>query len=370
MAAAAQDYYELLGVSRSASQDEIKRAYRKQAIKYHPDRNKGNKQAETRFKLANDAYQVLSDPKRRRLYDKYGADWKQAEAAEKAGVNPDQVWGGAGPGRGGPYTYQQQGPRDWHGHAGGAEGIDLEQFQDLFGGIFDRFRGGAGQAETRGGRRRGPAEPQRGQDAQGEISLTMSEAYHGTKKDISLQVQEVCPDCGGTGRKGRRTCPTCQGAGSLLRTRQITVKVPAGVKGASRIRLAGQGSPGMMGAPAGDLFITVRLQPHAVYTLNGDDLRIDLPVAPWEVALGAKVEVPTPTGVVEMTVPPGSKGGQTLRLRGRGWPQRSGAHGDLYVHLAVTVPPAADEAQRQAYEQLAKGSNVDVRQDLKAKASL
>jgi DnaJ-class molecular chaperone len=251
------------------------------------------------------------------------------------------------------------------------EGIDLEQFNDLFGGIFDRFRGGAAQAEPRGGgRRRAPAEPTEGQDAQGEIGLTMSEAYHGTKKDISLQVQEVCPECSGTGRKGRRPCPTCQGAGSLLRTRQITVKVPAGVKDGSRIRLAGQGSPGAMGAPAGNLFITVRLQPHPVFALKGDDLHVNLPVTPWEVALGGKVEAPTPTGIVEMTVPGGSKGGQTLRLRGRGWPQRGGGHGDLYVHLAVTVPPATNDIQRQAYEQLAKSADVDVRQDLKGQASL
>lgn len=365
MAAATQDYYELLGVPRSASQEEIKRAYRKQAIKYHPDRNKGNKQAEERFKLINDAYQVLSDPKRRKFYDKYGSEWKQAEAAEKAGLHPDQVWGGVGAGRGG-YTYQQ-GPREWHGHVSGMEGIDLE---DLFGGIFDRFRGGTAQAEPWGGRRRAATEPTRGQDAQGEVRLTLSEAYHGTKKDISLQVQEVCPECGGTGRKGRRLCPTCQGAGSLMRSRHITVKVPAGVKEGSRIRLAGQGSPGVMGAPAGDLFITVRLQPHPVFTLKGEDLHVNLPVTPWEVALGAKVEVPTPTGIVEMTVPAGSKGGQTLRLRGRGWPRRGDGHGDLYVHLAVTVPPATDEAQRQAYEQLARSAVVDVRQDLKGQARL
>ncbi len=370
MAAATQDYYELLGVPRTASQDDIKRAYRKQAIKYHPDRNKGNKQAEERFKAINEAYQVLSDPKRRGLYDRYGADWKQAEAAEKAGFNPDQVWGGAGAGRGpGGYTYQQ-GPREWRGHAGGMEGIDLGDFEDLFGGIFDRFRGGAAQAGPRAGRQRAPTEPQRGQDAQGQIQLTLSEAYRGTRRDISLQVQEVCPDCGGTGRKGRRTCPACQGAGSLLRTRQITVKVPPGVKDGSRIRLAGQGSPGLQGAPAGDLYITVRLQPHPVYTLKGEDLHEDLPAAPWELALGAKVEVPTPTGTVTMTVPAGSHSGQTLRLRGRGWPRRGGEHGDLYVHLQATVPPPENDAQRQAYEQLAKASKVDVRRQMKLQAAL
>ena len=317
---------------------------------------------------ANEAYQVLSDPKRRALYDKYGADWKQAEAAEKAGLHPDQVWGGAGAGRpGGPQTYQQ-GPRDWHGHVGGMEGIDMGDFQDLFGGMFDRFR--TGEETGRGRRGRGPVEPTRGQDAQGEIQLTMSEAYHGTSKDISLQVQEICPECGGTGRKGRRTCPTCQGAGALLRTRKITVKVPPGVKEASRIRLAGQGSPGVQGTAAGDLFITIRLLPHPVFALKGEDLHVNLPVTPWEVALGAKVDVPTPTGLVEMAIPAGSKTGQTLRLRGQGWPVRGGGRSDLYVHLATTVPAPANDAQRQAYEQFGKVFDIDVRHDLRSQAAL
>lgn len=371
MPAATQDYYELLGVSRSATPDDIKRAYRKQAIKHHPDRNKGNKQAEARFKQVNEAYQILSDPKRRSLYDKYGADWKQAEAAEKAGFNPDQGWSGAGAGAGrGPYASGQgAGARDWHGHGGGMEGVDLGDLESMFGGVFDRFRTGEGNEAGRG-RRRAAERPERGQDVQGEIWLTMSEAYHGTRKDISLQVQEPCPECGGTGRKGRRVCPTCQGAGAVIRTRKITVKVPAGVREGSKIRLAGQGSPGMAGSPAGDLFIMVRLQPHPVFTLKGDDLHVNLPVTPWELALGAKVDVPTATGLVEMTIPAGSKTGQTLRLRGQGWPMREGSRGDLYVHLTATVPPATNEAQRRAYEELARASDVDVRQEIKAQALL
>jgi DnaJ-class molecular chaperone len=368
MPAATQDYYELLGVARGATQDEIKRAYRKQAIKYHPDRNKGNKQAEQRFKLANEAYQVLSDPKRRALYDKYGADWKQAEAAEKAGFNPDQVWGGAGSrAGGGPQSYQR-GSRDWQTHVNGMEGIDLGDLQDIFGGMFDRFR--TGEQPVRGRRRGQPIEPAKGQDTHGEIPLTMPEAYHGVAKDISLQVQEPCPDCAGTGHKGRRACATCQGSGVLLHARKITVKVPPGVKDGSKIRLAGQGSPGTQGAPAGDLLISIRLMPHPVFTLQGDDLRMDLPVTPWELALGAKVDVPTPTGPVKMTLRPGSKTGQTLRLRGRGWPIRGGGHSDLYVHLATAVPPATSDAQREAYEQLAKTFTIDVRHDLQGQATL
>jgi DnaJ-class molecular chaperone len=367
MPAATEDYYAVLGVSRGDSQEQIKRAYRKQAIKHHPDRNKGNKEAEQRFKLINEAYQVLSDPKRRTLYDKYGADWRQVEAAQKAGFDPDQVWAGTGPGRGpdvGSYTWRQ-GPRDWHTHFGGVEGIDLE---DLFGGIFDRFQTDSRETSRRGRRRQvGPA---RGQDAQGQIQLTMSEAYHGASKDISVQVQEVCRQCEGTGRVGRRTCSNCQGAGILVRTRRITVKVPAGVREGSRIRLAGQGSPGIQGQPAGDLFITIQLQPHPVFSLDGGDLHVNLPVTPWEMALGGKVEVPTPTGLVQMTVPAGSKSGRTLRLRGQGWPVRGGGRGDLYVHLVATVPPPADDAAKRAYEELAKASHVDVRQDLKAHAGL
>jgi DnaJ-class molecular chaperone len=371
MPATTEDYYAVLGVSRGASQNEIKKAYRKQAIKHHPDRNKGNKQAEQRFKLINEAYQVLSDPKRRGLYDKHGADWRQVEAAEKAGFSPDQVWGAGGAGRtpdDGGRTYQQ-GPRAWHGHAGGMGDIDLGDFEDLFGGDLNRFRTGPSEG-NRYGRRRQPEEPARGQDVQGEIHLTMSEAYHGLRKDINLQIQEICPDCGGTGRKGRRICPTCQAAGGLIRTKKIMVKVPAGVRENSRIRLAGQGSPGMPGEPAGDLFITVHLQPHPVFMLQGEYLHVNLPVTPWELALGGKVAVPTPTGVVEMTLPAGSKSGQTLRLHGQGWPTRGSGRGDLYVHLAVTVPPPADDAQRRAYEELARASHVDVRRELKEQAAL
>ena len=250
------------------------------------------------------------------------------------------------------------------------EGIDLEEFEDLFGGDIRPLSRRAAQADRAGGRRRAPAEPTRGQDAQGEIGLTMSEAYHGTKKDISLQVQEVCPECGGTGRKGRRTCPTCQGAGSLLRTRQITVKVPAGVKEGSRIRLAGQGSPGVMGAPAGDLFITVRLQPHPVFTLKGEDLHVNLPVTPWEVAPGGQGRGAHADG--------GRRDDRSRRQQGRpdaaaaravAGPARRGAWRSVR-------PPGGDgaaatnDAQRQAYEQLAKSADIDVRQDLKGQASL
>lgn len=377
MPATTQDYYAILGVQRGATQDEIKRAYRKQAIKYHPDRNKGNKQAEERFKLANEAYQVLSDPKRRAFYDKYGENWRQAEAAEKAGLNPDQVWGG-GPGagwQGGPPPWQGQpgaGTRDWNVHVNGMEGLDLGDLEDLFGGMFGRFRTGRGGPQEGAERepRRRPSERAAGQDVQGEIQLTLSEALHGTSKDIALQIQEPCPKCRGTGRTGRRVCDTCQGSGSVIRTRHITVKVPAGVRDDSKIRLAGQGSPGLGGQPAGDLYITVRLQPHSVFKFEGKDLRIDVPVAPWELVLGTKIDVPTPSGLVEMTVPAGSKAGQTMRLRNQGWPDRRGGRSDLFVHLVAAVPPVTDDAQRRAYEDLARTSRVDVRKDLKSQAAL
>lgn len=368
MPAATQDYYEVLGVSRGASQEEIKRAYRKQAIKHHPDRNKGNKQAEARFKLLNEAYQVLSDPKRRGLYDRYGENWQQAEAAEKAGVSPDQVWRG-GAGRGGPYPWphQQGGPQDWQVHVDNMEGLDIE---DLFGGLFGRFRGADRSADRGAGGRRRAAAPPRDRNVHGEIPLSLSEALHGTRKDIALQVQEVCGQCRGTGRTGRRVCPTCQGSGAVTRTRQITVKVPPAVRDGSTIRLAGQGSPGAGGEPAGDVLITVRLQPHPVFSLKGEDLHVDVPVAPWELALGARIDVPTPTGPVQMTVPAGSKAGQAMRLRGKGWPRRTGGAGDLFVHLVATVPPADSPAQRQAYEELARSTSADVREGLQARGTL
>lgn len=367
MAAATQDYYQILGVPRGAKPEEIKRAYRKQAIKNHPDRNKGKKDAEERFKLANEAYQVLSDPKRRALYDKYGENWRQAEAVEKAGHDPQQAWGGTSPNGAGPFRSGGHADRDWNMHVDGMEGIDLE---DLFGGMFGRFKTGTGDPTNaqRSGSRRGSGAA--GQDVQGEIRLSLAEALNGTSKDISLQVQEPCPQCKGSGRTGRRVCPTCQGNGAVIRERHISVKVPAQVREGSKIRLAGQGTPGSQGQPNGDLYITVRLEQHPVFKFQGEDLRIEVPVAPWELVLGTKIEVPTPTGTVQMTIPPDSKGGQTLRLRAKGWPKRGGTAGDLFAHLVATVPPVSDPAQRAAYEELSRTNTVDVRQEWKRQATI
>jgi len=366
MPAVKQDYYEILGVTRNATQDEIKRAYRKLAIKYHPDRNKGDKAAEEKFKLINEAYQVLSDPKRRALYDKYGDRWREAEALEKAGVNPDQVWTGAGAaGTERTYAWTETGPggrRTWRVHVGGFGDLDFGGFEDIFGDLFEQFR--------TAGRRGTQATARRGQDIEGEIWLTFSEAFRGCQKDVQLHLQVPCEECGGSGQAGLGLCRACRGAGYEVRTKEIRVKVPAGVREGSRIRLAGQGQPGLFGGPAGDLLITVRLHPHPVFRLEGDDLHIELPVTPWELALGAKVDVPTPDGLVTMTVPAGSRAGQIMRIKGRGWRRQDGTRGDLFVKLTCVVPEPTSQQERKAYEQLAKACKVDVRAEVKRLGTL
>ena len=354
MAKTSQDYYQILGVNRNATPREIKRAYRKLAIKYHPDRNRGKKKTEERFKLINEAHQVLSDPKKRALYDKYGSQWQQAEALERSGVNPDHAWAGAGGFGGG-----RRGSSPF-----GFEGFDLDvgDLGDLFGNIF------RGRRAT--GRTARQATSRRGRDTEGNIQLTLSEAFHGCQKDLDLQVQEPCRQCGGTGQSAAGPCGSCRGTGLSIRRKQIRVKVPAGVRDGSKIRLAAQGEPGMFGGPPGDVLIQVRLTPHPVFRLQQEDLHIDLPVTPWELALGAKVDVPTPTGLVETTIPAGSRSGQVLRLRGQGWPGRRGARSDLFAHLLCTVPPISNEAQRRALQELAKNSPADVREQIKRQGVL
>ncbi len=348
----ATDYYEVLGVPKTATADEIKRAYRKLAIKWHPDRNKSEEAAE-RFTQINEAYEVLSDPKKRAKYDKYGEHWKQADAYEAAGVDPNAgVRWGAGPeggyrvhvGRGGP------------GAAGGFGGF--HDFEDLFGDMF----GGFGHAAAR------PQRPRRGEDIAGELFLTLGEALRGCQKSVQVQVPAPCPACGGTGagNAGREVCRNCGGQGQVIRRKQIDVKVPAGVREGSRIRLSGQGTPGPAGS--GDLYISVRLHPHPVFRVIGDNVELDLPVAPWELALGATIDVPTVTGKASVKVPTNSPNGRVIRLRGLGWPKVKGARGHMLVRLVAAVPPANTDAQREAYRSLADSFGRSVRADWEKRA--
>jgi curved DNA-binding protein len=335
MAVQFRDYYDVLGVARTATEDQIKSAYRKLARKYHPDVNPGDKSAEEKFKEINEAYEVLSDADKRKKYDELGPNWKAGQD-----FRPPPNWEGAN------VEFGDFG--DFFGGGRGASGFS-DFFESLFGG--------------RRGPRRGAGFAMRGQDVEAEIPLTLEEAHRGVKRTITLQVTETCPDCKGSGVKDAKTCPTCRGAGAIRRPKSLEVIIPAGVRDGSVIRLPGQGEPGSSGAPAGDLFLRVRLQPHRLFDIVGEnDVQIELPVAPWEAALGAKIPVPTLDGPVEMKIPAGAQGSQRLRLRGQGLNRRGGGRGDEYVKLKIVIPPKLAPKEKELFEKLAAESRFNARE--------
>ena len=312
----ARDYYEVLGVSRSASADEIQQAYRKLARRHHPDVNK-DPAAEERFKEVNEAYQVLKDPQTRQRYDRFGPDFRRIpEGFEEAA-------GARGRPGGSPFGGARTGESPFGGEWEFTEGdVDLE---DLLGGLFGG-RGGMG-GPARGGLR--------GADQEAELTLSVEDAYRGGRRSLTL-----------AGPGGPQS---------------LDVDIPPGVTEGQRIRLAGQGGAARGAAPAGDLYLVVRLAAHPRYRVRGRDISVDLPMAPWEAALGADLTVDTPGGKGTVRVPPGTSTGRRLRLRGRGLPNPSGAPGDLYAEAKVTVPPTLSEPERELFEQLSKVSSFDAR---------
>jgi curved DNA-binding protein len=297
MAVEYKDYYEVLGVPRDASQDDIRRAYRKLARRYHPDLNKES-DAEERFKEVSEAHEVLSDPEKRERYDRLGARWRSGEE-----VPPDF--------------------EDLFGQQGFGGDTRVEFGDGAFSDFFERLFGDRGPAAGTG--------PLRGRDQEAELELTLEDALAGGRRRLTLD------------------------------GRSFQVNIPAGVRDGQRIRLAGQGTPGRDGAPAGDLYLRVRLKPHARFHREGDDLYLDLPVAPWEAGLGATVPVDTLTETAQVRVPPGSSTGRRLRLRGRGLPKRGGGRGDLYATVQVAVPKRLSDEERELFEKLASVSNFDPR---------
>jgi curved DNA-binding protein len=329
-----RDYYETLGVPRSASQDEIKSAFRKLARKLHPDVNPGDKLAEERFKEINEANEVLSDPKKRRYYDELGADWK-------AGMD---------------FTPPAAGAEDFSASNGGASerprsGDRYGPSSDFFDAIYGRRREGAGFEFHA-----------RGSDIESEISISLEEAHRGTKRVVRIPVEELCPECGGTGIKEGKTCPVCHGSGTQTRMESFTVNIPKGVQDDSVIRVPGKGGPGMGGGARGDLYFRVHLQAdHRFRLRDGSDTELDLPLAPWEAVLGGTIRVPTLDGPVELRIPAGSQGGQTLRLRGKGLAKQDGSQGDQYVRLKIVVPPKPTEKESELFKQLAAESKFEPR---------
>jgi molecular chaperone DnaJ len=360
-----KDLYETLGVARAAGQDEIKKAYRKLARQYHPDANPGDASAEERFKEVQSAYDVLSDPDKRKQYDTFGSA------------------NGRGPGGPGP--------------AGGfrfdTEGFDLGDLGDLFGGLFGS-RAGAPRQE------RG----QRGHDLEVEVGLSFEDSLRGVETTIPVELETSCRECGGSGAKrgtaptlcpechGRgvkaesqglfalsQPCPRCRGNGTVIedpcrncrgtgrerRTKRYTVKIPAGVKDGSRIRLRGKGEAGWGGAEAGDLFVVTRVTPSKLFTRRGDDLVVDVPVTYPEAALGATIEVPTPDGKVTVKVKPGTEDGTLLRVKGKGAPKLKGSgKGDLLARVKLTVPKKMSKGEREAVEALGKATRENPREGL------
>jgi curved DNA-binding protein len=310
-----KDYYEVMGVPRTASQDEIKRAYRKLARKYHPDVSK-EKDAEERFKELQEANEVLKDPEKRAAYDQLGANWRQGQD-----FRPPPDWG-----KGFEFSSRQAG------------GEQAGEFSDFFSELFGSrspFGRAAGHAQA------GRGYAAAGQDHLARVEIDLEDAFRGGTRTIELRTPELTPD-----------------GHVLVKPRTLRVSIPAGVTEGQQIRLAGQGSPGLGGGPAGDLFLEINIRPHPQYRLDGRDVTITLPVAPWEAALGETVSVPTLGGPVEMKLPAGARAGQKLRLRGRGLP--GSPPGDQFVVLKIVLPPDSPKA-RQLFEQMKREIPFDAR---------
>lgn len=329
MAVEFKDYYKTLGIARDASDDDIKKAFRKLARLYHPDVAKDKKGAEAKFKEINEAHEVLSDPEKRRKYDELGANWDQA-----------------GSGRPPPHA----GTADWRGTGGGDQEFHFggTGFSDFFERFFSRGGGGPDMEDVlrRGRRGRRPAgEPEyaeRGADIEGDILVTLHEALHGSMRTLSLRRSD--PHTGET------------------QTETFKVRIPPGAQEGRRIRVPGKGSPGLGGGPEGDLYLRVRLAAHPDFQVRGVDLFHDVMVAPWEAVLGARVEVPTLSGTIKLTIPPGTNSGRQLRVRGQGLPRSPGGErGDFYVVVNIQVPETITAEERAAWETLARVSRFDAR---------
>ena len=354
-----RDFYDILGVNRDASEDEIKKAYRKLAMKYHPDRNPDNPKAEEHFKEVKEAYEILSDGQKRAAYDQYG----------HAGIDPQA------------------------GMGGGFGGFGAGGFSDAFGGIFDEIFGGS----ARGGG--GRSNVYRGADLRYNIEVTLEQAAFGTETKIRIPTMEVCDSCKGSGAKSGtqpKTCPTCQGsgqvrlqqgffsiqqacpkchgtgkfiadpcgtchgAGRIKQHKTLAVKIPAGVDEGDRIRLSGEGEHGINGGPSGDLYVQIHLKPHSVFQREGNDLHCEMPISFTTAALGGEIEIPTLDTVAKIKIPPETQSGKIFRLRGKGIKGvRSHTHGDLLCHVVVETPVNLTERQKELLRELEECSQAD-----------
>jgi curved DNA-binding protein len=345
-----KDYYQILGVPRTASETDIKKAFRKLAREYHPDVAKNKKQAEEKFKEINEAYDVLSDPVKRKRYDELGANWSAG-----AEFRPPPGWESFTRGRasGGPGARGEE----FEFHFGGTGFSDF--FEQLFGSA--GRRGSAGFGRSGGFTEEGDFAAERGQDIEGDIMVTLEEAMRGSVRSVSVRHGVPCQKCGGTGQRGRQPCNVCGGTGQVAKAETYQVKIPAGVTEGQRLRIAGRGEAGIGGGAAGDLYLRVRLARHPDFEVEDHNLIYEAELAPWEAVLGASISVPTLNGRVNIKIPPGTQNGQKLRVRERGLPQRGGGSGDLIVVTTVEVPQRINESERKLWEQLAQESRFNPR---------
>jgi molecular chaperone DnaJ len=371
-----EDLYQILGVGKKASQEEIKKAYKKLARKYHPDLNPGDKKAEDQFKKVSNAYSILSDSKKRTQYDQYGTIFGEGQPP---------------PGPGGSVNF------DFNGfdfsNLGGSSFGDI--FSDLFGG----FRGGKKERTSRENRR----VPERGQDLIYPINISFMDAIRGISPEIRITRNLTCTVCSGVGyapNSGTTECPECKGTGQVNRARgymrfsslcnvcngegvlhspcsgcagrgvipkeeTIRVNIPAGVDSGSKVRVAGKGHGGSNGGPSGDIYLTVNVAPHPIFTREGDNIKLNVPITVTEAALGSKIEVPTVEGSSNMKIPPGTQSGQIFRLREKGAPSlRGGSRGDQLVEVKVVVPPVRDERSKEILRELDKLNPSNPREQL------
>jgi molecular chaperone DnaJ len=369
---AERDYYKILGVPRSASNDEIRKAYRKLARKYHPDINPGNKDAENKFKDISVAHEVLSDSKKRKLYDEFG------EAGLASGFDPEKA-----------RAYQQW--QDQSASTGGSYSFDVGDLGDLFGDLGGLF-GGRGQVRRSG--------PSNGQDIEATLDIEFLDAVRGFQTTLSLQRPIACETCRGSGSKGIATCPVCNGSGSqfinqgssrirrtcrrcsgtgqlpgeacptcagngrVFRTERVTVNIPPGAETGKRIRVPGKGEGGLQGGAAGDLYIVPRVRAHPLLTRAGADITMELPITVGEAVRGATIEVPTPAGQVKVRVPAGAQSGQRLRIAGKGVQAHGNTPaGNLYLRLMIHVPK--DDIRQDLLETIDKAYSQDIRKDIR-----
>jgi len=367
-----KDYYDILGVSKTASEKDIKQAYRRLARKYHPDINPGDKVAEAKFKEINEAYETLKDPVKRKQYDQFGGVFQEA---------------------GGGFHWRPGGSPEWHEASATGTHVD---FSGLFDNLFNQFR------QQRQPQPPPPRQPQRGEDVEREISITFEESIFGGVRTLTVPSPQSCETCRGTGGGVKQTCPachgkgkqqqrrgifgqsevnclrcagmgtitqrgcaTCGGTGVTDRAERLEVKIPQGIKDGARIRISGHGGVGLNGGQRGDLFLKVKVQPHPFFTRKDSDVYCEVPVTFTEAMLGAEMNVPTVHGEVTVKVPPGTQSGQTLRLSGMGAPHvKKPGNGDQYVKIKIVVPKNLTERERELVKELAALRQENPRKDL------